>query len=96
MQDEVVIPIRRAGSIMQVVRAGQVKGRLVVRVLVHGPGEATPLPMAVTLPRRCPVPRWGRWWCSAGWGWSWWRRGAGCGRSFGLTGWGRWPCDATA
>ncbi len=56
MQDKVVIPIRRAGSIMQVVRAGQVKGRLVVRVLVHGPGGATPLPMAVTLPCRCPVP----------------------------------------
>ena len=54
--NDTVIPIRRAGATMQVTETGRVKDRLVVRVLVHGPGDAAPLPMRVLLPSRCATP----------------------------------------
>jgi len=51
-----VIPIHTFGAIMQVTETARVKGRLAVRVLAHGPGNATPLPMLVRLPGRCATP----------------------------------------
>ena len=89
--NDTVIPIRRAGATMQVTETGRVKDRLVVRVLVHGPGDAAPLPMRVLLP--CPLCHTRRlvgWWCSAACGWSCGSRRGGCGRWCGLTGCGRW------
>jgi len=54
--NDTVIPIRRFGATMQVAETGRVKGQLTVRVLVHGPGDATPLPMLVRLPAPCATP----------------------------------------
>ena len=51
-----MIPIRRVGATMQVTETARVKDRLVVRVLVHGPGDAKPLPMRVLLPARSVTP----------------------------------------
>jgi len=52
-----VIPIHTFGAIMQVTETARVKGRLAVRVLVHGmEGHVTPMPMLVRLPGRCPTP----------------------------------------
>ena len=51
-----VIPIHWFGGPMQVTETGRARGCLAVRVLVHGPGDATPLPMLVRLPSRCATP----------------------------------------
>ena len=54
--NDTVIPIRRAGATMQVTETARVNDRLVVRVLVHGPGDTKPMPMRVLLPARCVTP----------------------------------------
>jgi len=54
--NDTVIPVRWPGATMQVTETARLKASLAVRVLVHSPGDATPLPMLVRLPGRCATP----------------------------------------